>query len=245
MNKKEKMYKIFDKNGHSCDGGNVKWSLPRKQKDGSWKAGKWMPIIKGEVIACGNGYHLCREKDLLSWLNDSIYVAEYRGKIIKSDDEVVVRQVRLSRKCENWNERTARLFACWCIRNTPLENGGTVWDLLTDDRSRNAVKTAEQFANGKATKGELAAARADAEAATRAASSAAIGGPTWGTIGAGKWATASAMGGTTRSAVLVAAEDTMGAAARGIARATLGVIWDLARAAQTKELLRTLNEELI
>jgi hypothetical protein len=54
--------------------------------------------------------------------------------------------------------RVFRLFACWCVRNTPIGGGRTVWDLLTDERSRNAVVVAERFADGKATRNDLEAA---------------------------------------------------------------------------------------
>lgn len=50
-------------------------------------------------------------------------------------------------------------FVCWCVRNTPLSDGRTVWDLLTDERNRRAVETKERWIDGKATDGELAAAR--------------------------------------------------------------------------------------
>jgi hypothetical protein len=60
-----------------------------------------------------------------------------------------------------------RLIATECVRKTPLADGRTVSDLLTDPRSRNAVEVAERFAHGKATRQELAAARAAAEAAAR------------------------------------------------------------------------------
>ncbi len=56
-----------------------------------------------------------------------------------------------------------RLFACWCVRNTPLHDGRTTWDLLTNERSRNAVEVAEQHAAGKVTNDELATAEAAQE----------------------------------------------------------------------------------
>jgi len=61
------------------------------------------------------------------------------------------------------DDRTLRLFACWCVRQ--------VWHLLTDERSRNAVEVAERYADGKATKEELAAAWAAATDAAWAAQS--------------------------------------------------------------------------
>ena len=232
IEKKQKCYKILDMDGHSCNGGGSKWFLPRKQKNGNWKPGKWMEKIRGELILCQNGYHLCREEGLLYWLGDTIYEAEYKGIILKSDDKVVVRQARLVRKCENWNPQTARLFACWCVRNTPLENGGRVWDLLTDNRSKNAVKIADQFANGKATKGELTAAW---DAAWDAA---------WG-------AAADAARGAAMDAARDAAGDAAWDAARGAAGAAAwaaakdaarDAAWAAAKDAQIKELLRILNE---
>ena len=55
-------------------------------------------------------------------------------------------------------DKILRLFACWCVRNTPLQDGRKVWDLLTDERSRTAVEVAEQYARGEATDEELEAA---------------------------------------------------------------------------------------
>ena len=57
------------------------------------------------------------------------------------------------------DSKTLRLFVCWCVRETPLFGGQKVWDLLTDERSRNAVVVTERFANGDATEEELADAR--------------------------------------------------------------------------------------
>ncbi len=61
------------------------------------------------------------------------------------------------------------LFATWCVRNTPLSDGRTTWDLLTDPRSRTAVEVAERFARGEATEEERSAARIDAKIAVQTA----------------------------------------------------------------------------
>ena len=78
-------------------------------------------------------------------------------------------------------DRTLRLFAVWCARNTPLSDGRKVGDLLTDPRSLAALEVAERYANANATDGELAAAWAAAweDAAGDAAEAAA-----WAAAGA-------------------------------------------------------------
>jgi hypothetical protein len=63
------------------------------------------------------------------------------------------------------DDRTLRLFAIWCARNTPLEDGRVTGDLLTDPRSLAALEVAERYANAKATIEELTAARDAAWAA--------------------------------------------------------------------------------
>ena len=67
------------------------------------------------------------------------------------------------------DDRTLRLFAIWCARNTPLADGRKTGDLLTDPRSLAALEVAERYAHGNATDNELAAARAAAWDAARAA----------------------------------------------------------------------------
>lgn len=63
------------------------------------------------------------------------------------------------------DDKALRLYACACVRGTPLGDGRTVWDLLIDERSRNAVQVSERYADGQATDEELAAAWAAAGAA--------------------------------------------------------------------------------
>lgn len=67
------------------------------------------------------------------------------------------------------DDRPLRLFAVWCVRNTPLSDGRKVGDLLTDPRSLAALEVAERYANGNATDDELAAAWDAARAAAWAA----------------------------------------------------------------------------
>lgn len=57
------------------------------------------------------------------------------------------------------DDRTLRLFAVWCARNTPLADGRKTGELLTDPRSVAVLDVAERYAEGFATGKELAAAR--------------------------------------------------------------------------------------
>lgn len=72
--------------------------------------------------------------------------------------------------CEReFSSSQLRLLACRFVRETPIGNGKYVWDLLTDERSRNAVIISEKYADGKATKIELQSAMKSANAAAMAA----------------------------------------------------------------------------
>ena len=135
-----------------------------------------MPEVKGELELCANGYHLAREKDLIGWLNATIYEAEPSTEMMEGDDKVVCRSVRLLRKM-NWNESVTRLFACDCAeRALPIYER----DYPKDKRPREAIRVARMFAQGKATNDELAAAWAAAGAAA------------WAAAGAAAWAAARA-----------------------------------------------------
>ena len=79
----------------------------------------------------------------------------------------------LLRRLKYDDAKVYRLYACWCVRNTPLADGRKVWDLLTDPRSRAAVEVAERYAVGEATLAELNEARSAAYATADAAADAA------------------------------------------------------------------------
>ena len=166
-----KYYKVLQADGGCANGGNGTWFLPTKRKDGTWKPGKWMPRIKGKLEPCMNGYHICRPQDLVHWLDEAIFEVEYKGKIIKDDDKCVVREARLLRRIETWDEKSARLFAADCAeRVLPIYEE----EYPNEDAPRKAIQAARDFANGKITIKERAAAGDAASAAARAAACAAV-----------------------------------------------------------------------
>ena len=82
------------------------------------------------------------------------------GAIAEEDDKIVGRHREVLAVKDVASE--LRLWGCWCVRNTPISGGKTIWDLLTDERSRNAVEVAEKFARGEATSEQLSTAWAAA-----------------------------------------------------------------------------------
>jgi len=64
------------------------------------------------------------------------------------------------------DKRKQNLLGCRLIRETPLGNGRKVWDLLTDERSRNFVEIVKRFEKAEATGYELYAAKEGADQAT-------------------------------------------------------------------------------
>ncbi len=150
------LYKVLNEDGTAYHGGRGAWPLPHDGQPGDWLE------VKGQLVPCENGLHLCREQDLVGWLGPAIYEAEYEGEMVEHEDKVVVRKARLLRRLDAWNERTARLFACDCA-----ERMLSIYerDYPGDQRPRQAVEVARRYANGQATQDELAAARVAAGAA--------------------------------------------------------------------------------
>src|SRR3990170_3951984 len=97
----ETLYKVLGTRQSAFHGG-----------DGRWTKGRWRSV-KGELVPCESGLHLCRLKDLRDWLGPQIWIAEYEGERLDSGNKVVVRRARIVERTP-WNDRTARLFACDC-----------------------------------------------------------------------------------------------------------------------------------
>ena len=127
------------------------------------KPGAWLPEITEPLELCEVGYHACEPKDLLSWINMQLFEVEFAGATIDGDDKSVGCSMRLVRKIDTWNDRTARLFAVWCARNALKLIANP------DPRSIAACDVAERYANGEATDDERDAASDAARDAARAA----------------------------------------------------------------------------
>jgi len=150
------LFKVLDANGCSCNGGSLQWSLPTQNEDGTWTPGYWMLAITGELVPCENGYHAAQDAQVLEWLGPRLFEIEIApdSETLQANDKVVLRgPVRLVREFANLNERTARLFAVLCARQALARIN------KPDPRSVAACDIAERFANGAATRKELAAAR--------------------------------------------------------------------------------------
>jgi hypothetical protein len=70
------------------------------------------------------------------------------------------------------DQKVSVSLACWCVRNTPLGDGRTTWDLLTDERSRNAIVVTERYMKGEASREDVETACDAAYAACDAADAA-------------------------------------------------------------------------
>lgn len=121
-------------------------------KDG--KPGKWLPKIK-KIKICKSGYHAFELENILEWANAQLFEVELRGVSIIGDTKTVAQQMRFVRKVEAWNDKTTRLFACYCARDVlPIFEK----EYPNDNRPRVAIDTSERYANGEATDSELSAA---------------------------------------------------------------------------------------
>ena len=145
------LYKVLNENGTSPYRGFA-WPLPKGGKSGAWVR------AEGPLVLCGNGVHLCDgERQLLSHLGPTIWEAEVRGGRVDGNDKIVVREARLVRRIDQWNDRTARLFAALCA-----EHVLPIFEAVdpNDSRPRDAIEVARRFADGDASREEMRVAHA-------------------------------------------------------------------------------------
>ena len=132
---------------------------------GRWTVNRWRSV-RGELVACSNGLHATTADNLLPFFDKQLWrveiVDEYLWHTDSMGRKLVARRMRIVERIESWNGRTARLFAADCAeRVLPLFEARSPGDT----RPREAIAVVRRFANGDATRDELAAARDAAEAA--------------------------------------------------------------------------------
>lgn len=98
----ETWYKLL-KNGHSCHGGKMRWSLPKKLPNGEWRPGRYHEVPKETLRLCESGLHLTRVP--AAWWSEGleVYLAEYPSgaKVeIEGIQKAAVSQCRLLRRIE-------------------------------------------------------------------------------------------------------------------------------------------------
>ena len=206
----QQFYKVLNADGTCFHGGSGAWDIPTNGEPGAWRE------VKGKLVACRNAIHLVSREQLVDWLGPAIFPIEPEGEATLSDNKYICRKARLTGPAlPSWNERMARLLACdYAERVLPIFEK----EYSGDPRVRNCIEVARRFAQGKATKEEITAARDAARDAARGAARgaawAAARGAAWGAAWAAAWAAAGA------------AWD-----AAGAAWAAAGAAWDAARAA--------------
>jgi len=67
------LFKVLDAEGRSCNGGNLQWSLPTQNADGTWIPGDWMPEVTGDLVPCSNGYHVAQDGQVLEWFGPRLF----------------------------------------------------------------------------------------------------------------------------------------------------------------------------
>jgi len=123
----------------------------------AWEVGEER-VIKGKLGLCSRGYHSSPSwYDALSYAQGTMAcIVEVSKPTEKQDDK------RVSRKCKIIQcvdaQKILRAWACDCAERALIKIK------VADERSRNAIKVARLYNEGKATKKELNAAENDANA---------------------------------------------------------------------------------
>jgi len=155
---REKLYKCLLDGGVSPYAG-YKYPLPQ-----NGEPGEWTPLIKHKIVECKVGYHLCRRQDVIYWLTNNLYEAEYRGKLYAFKDSVAARSVRLLRRVETWNKRAVYLYYADVVERVLhiFER-----EYPKDKRPREAIQACRDYANNLIDASKLKTAFNAAEAAAQ------------------------------------------------------------------------------
>ena len=149
------LYKVL-KDGKSCNGGTMQWSLPENGTPGEWLR------VEGDLKMCERGIHLTREPFRWWVWGADLYEADAPAIVETRDDKVLVREARLLRLLPkpDWLLRTERFVSDeipsvpWLKPDgNPLPewrmHRGKTWD-AAGDAARDAARDAAGAAAGVA-----------------------------------------------------------------------------------------------
>ena len=110
------LFKVLGPNRTPIHGGSGQWPEP----------GVWTETIKGDLVPCERGYHVCTLDQLSTWLREGceVWGVEVGRKRVDAGDKVVVSRARLVRRLPfDWAEyarQTAALRAEYYRQTAPL-----------------------------------------------------------------------------------------------------------------------------
>ena len=124
MSKDTKLYKVLV-DGVSCNGGDYKYSLPKKDKKGNWIPGKWTKRIAIKNLSmCNVGYHLTNNPTGWFQTDAKVYLAEAKDNVGWDGDKCLCAQVRLLEEIDtNTGKENTGAFNSG-YRNTGAFNSG-------------------------------------------------------------------------------------------------------------------------
>lgn len=177
----KELFAVTDANGLSWDALG-RWALPSKGENGEWIPGDWTPPARGNLSPYAPGYRLY-PPDALIWhlgpaiyeaevggadelimlLGRDIYETEVRPDVIEVEGVVIARTVRLLRRCEAWNWRTALLFVCDCA-----ERAANAYKARNGRWADHAIAAARRYARDEITDEDMFAAWQSAARAAQA-----------------------------------------------------------------------------
>ena len=206
-----------EKQGDEMSADQRMYKFLTPQRKGGYSSYRWPEIgvwthripDSESLRICQVGYHVLTSDQLLgSYMQAELYEVEWAGDILRDNEKCAVRQAKLIRKIETWNDWTVRIFAADCAeRALPIFER----QYPDDKRPRACIQATRDFAEGKITAQKLGAAAAGAADAAWAAGAA---GAAWAAGAAGAAAARAAAAGAAGAAAAAA-----GAAAAGAAGA--------------------------
>src|ERR1017187_1901783 len=100
---KPTFYKLFAADGRTLHG-RPAWGT------------RWQPPVKGSLVECRNGYHVCTDTQTPNWLREgcTVWEVETKGRVLDVGDKTVVRTARLVRKVGTFDATASKTYAEAC-----------------------------------------------------------------------------------------------------------------------------------